>query len=325
MSTRVITDVSLARETLLTGNLCAIPTETVYGLAADADNPQAVARVFEMKGRPQDHPLIVHISDFESVSHWITSLPEWAIVLATACWPGPLTLVGYRTKSARDDITGGQDTVAVRIPHHNLTLQLLADLKSHGCHGLVAPSANLFGHVSPTTAHHVVTDLGNRLSPSDAILDGGPCSIGIESTIVLATGDQPVILRPGAITQSDIERITGVTVIEVDTVPRISGSLASHYAPAAHVRLVAEGELHAMEPGAGLLALDNVPTPAGSCRLASPASVQQFAACLYSSLRAGDDEGLSIIYVVPPHSTQLADAISDRLKRAASDRKENTE
>ena len=322
MTTQIIEDVNQATDTLLAGNLCAIPTETVYGLAADATNLSAIERVFLAKGRPRNHPLIVHVSDFESALHWISALPEWAIVLAHACWPGPLTLVGIRQSHVSDAITGGQDTVAVRVPSHDLTLAVLKKLKDQGVHGVVAPSANLFGHVSPTTAQHVYQDLAERLNDGDAILDGGPCSVGIESTIVLATQDQPVILRPGAVTQSDIERITGVTVGDTDEKPSVSGSLASHYAPQARVILTSEQALPEGTSNAGLLALREVSTPPNFYRLDAPANIQEFAACLYSALRKGDELGLVEIYVVAPPDTALTVAINDRLTRAAYREKE---
>lgn len=322
MNAHIITDVNRAIDILLAGNLCAIPTETVYGLAAVADNENAIQRVFTTKGRPNNHPLIVHVADFANVSHWISSLPEWATVLAHACWPGPLTLVGKRESSVSDAITGGQDTVAVRIPQHDLTLQILEGLKRHGVHGVVAPSANLFGHVSPTTAQHVAADLASRLHEGDGILDGGSCPVGIESTIVLATGDQPVILRPGAVTPDDIERITGVTIGDSSVRPQVSGSLASHYAPEATVTLTSAQELDPTVEHAGLLALSDIPTPPTYQRLGEPTTVQEFAACLYSALRKGDDLGLSHIFVVAPEGTALSEAILDRLARAAYPEKE---
>jgi len=314
---------------LVAGQLCAIPTETVYGLAANASNARAVARVFEAKGRPSDHPLIVHVADISCVGEWIKELPEWAVVLVNAVWPGPLTVVGPRTASATDDITGGQDTVAVRVPAHPLALEVLKKLREHGVLGLVAPSANAFGQVSATTAEHVVEELGDYLNEhGDAILDGGPCAVGVESTIVLATSDQPIILRPGAITREDIERITGVQVAQgTAETPRVSGALASHYAPAAQVLLIDTQELATLptidQPrSAGLIALSHIPTPAGMTRLCAASSASEFAAQLYSTMRQADHQNLSVIYVVAPAGTGIEQAILDRLTRAATPAKE---
>ena len=324
-SVDVLHDVDAGVALLAAGHLCAIPTETVYGLAANASDSDAVARVFEAKGRPHDHPLIVHVADAAAVYEWIHELPEWAVVLINAVWPGPLTVVGRRTPLATDDITGGQDTVAVRVPQHPLTLELLNRLQAQGIRGLVAPSANSFGHVSPTAAEHVAHELGTYLSEhGDAILDGGPCQVGVESTIVLATGDQPVILRPGAITQYDIEHITGVHVAEsLGKTPRVSGALASHYAPAARVVLVESDQLGDLISGhaanrVGLIALANVVTPIGCVRLAMPETPQDFAAKLYSAMRAADEQGLEVIFVIAPVGTGIERAIADRLARAAA-------
>lgn len=314
----ITNDISQAVTELADGKLCAIPTETVYGLAANALDESAVARVFEAKERPADHPLIVHIASAAYASEWITELPQWAIDLTNAVWPGPLTIVGPRTTLASNSVTGNQDTVAVRVPSHPIAQELLHQLKSNGVKGLVAPSANRFGHVSPTSAAHVAADLGEYLDANrDLILDGGDCQVGVESTIVLATGSQPVILRPGAVTAADIKRITGVDVSEETTnVPRVSGALDSHYSPTAQVVLVTGSETE-FESNAGFLALADIPTPAGLTRLRSPATIEDYAHELYSALRAGDDQHLATIYVVPPTGDGLAQAINDRLNRAA--------
>ena len=314
----VTTDVKLAVAALASGHLCAIPTETVYGLAANALDQSAVARVFQAKSRPIDHPLIVHVASLEQVSKWITHLPDWAQTLAAQLWPGPLTLVGYRTKLATDAITGGQETVAVRIPSHPIAQQVLSELAAVGVLGLVAPSANRFGHVSPTSANHVAIDLGEYLAANgDLILDGGVCEVGLESTIVLATNEQPVILRLGAITAQDIQQITGVAVSQTDrNLPRVSGALDSHYAPSAKVILLTETS-QVFAENSGFLALSQIATPDGLHRLAAPNSVTDFAHDLYTALRAGDDLNLETIYVVPPLGAGLAQAITDRLERAA--------
>jgi L-threonylcarbamoyladenylate synthase len=315
----ITNDIAQAVTALASGKLCAIPTETVYGLAANALDETAVARVFAAKERPADHPLIVHVASASDVSEWITELPQWAIDLTNAVWPGPLTIVGPRTSLASNSVTGNQDTVAVRVPSHPIAQELLQQLKTNGVKGVVAPSANRFGHVSPTSAAHVSADLGEYLDAhGDLILDGGDCQVGVESTIVLATGSQPVILRPGAVTAADIKRITGVEVSDETTnVPRVSGALDSHYSPTAQVILIADTFDIELESNAGFLALAQTPTPTGLVRLASPATIEDFAHELYSSLRAGDDLNLKTIYVVPPSGDGLAQAINDRLNRAA--------
>jgi L-threonylcarbamoyladenylate synthase len=314
----ITNDIAQAVTNIVSGKLCAIPTETVYGLAANALDESAVARVFAAKERPADHPLIVHVATAADATDWITELPQWAVELTEAVWPGPLTIVGPRTELASDSVTGGQDTVAVRVPSHPIAHELLTQLKAQGIKGLVAPSANRFGHVSPTSAAHVLADLGEYLSANgDLVLDGGDCQVGLESTIVLATGSQPVILRPGAITAADIERITGVEVSDETTnAPRVSGALDSHYSPTAQVVLITGSETE-FDNNAGFLALAKTQTPAGLIRLATPATIEDFAHELYSSLRAGDDLKLKTIYVVPPSGDGLAQAINDRLNRAA--------
>ena len=315
----ITNDIAQAVTALASGKLCAIPTETVYGLAANALDESAVTRVFAAKERPDDHPLIVHVATASDVSEWITELPKWAVDLTNAVWPGPLTIVGPRTALASNSVTGDQDTVAVRVPSHPIAQELLQQLKAQGVKGVVAPSANRFGHVSPTSAAHVSADLGEYLNVlGDLILDGGDCQVGVESTIVLATGSQPVILRPGAVTAADIKRITGVEVSEETTnAPRVSGALDSHYSPTAQVILITDASNIELESNAGFLALAQTPTPTGLIRLASPATIEDFAHELYSSLRAGDDLKLKTIYVVPPSGDGLAQAINDRLNRAA--------
>jgi L-threonylcarbamoyladenylate synthase len=315
----ITNDIAQAVAALASGKLCAIPTETVYGLAANALDESAVARVFAAKERPADHPLIVHVATASDVGEWITELPQWAVDLTNAVWPGPLTIVGPRTALASNAVTGNQDTVAVRVPSHPLAQVLLQQLKTQGVKGVVAPSANRFGHVSPTSAAHVSADLGEYLDAhGDLILDGGDCQVGVESTIVLATGSQPVILRPGAVTAADIKRITGFEVSEETTnAPRVSGALDSHYSPTAQVILITAVSQSTFESKAGFLALAQTPTPTGLVRLASPETIEDFAHELYGSLRAGDDLKLKTIYVVPPSGDGLAQAINDRLQRAA--------
>ena len=319
MTSPITTDVSVAAKALITGHLCAIPTETVYGLAADADNQQAVARVFEAKNRPTDHPLIVHVKDLASAKDWITDLPDWALQLANEFWPGPLTLVGNKSNRVSPLVTGGQNTVAVRVPAHPLTQELLTQLANQGVTGLVAPSANRFGHVSPTTAKHVEADLGPYLlTKNDVILDGGKCEVGLESTIVLATGDRPVILRPGAITHSDIERVTGLAVSQsAVNKPRVSGSLDSHYAPKAEVKIVSNSQIPD-EKDAGFIGPSGINVPENLTVLLSAIDNQDYASNLYQALRKADELGLTKIYAVLPEDNGLATAIIDRLTRAAN-------
>jgi L-threonylcarbamoyladenylate synthase len=315
----VTSDIAAAVQLLANGHLCALPTETVYGLAADASSSTAVARIFEAKNRPQDHPLIVHVADYETALLWFDALPVWAQELARSCWPGPLTLVGNRTQLATDQITGGQHTVAVRIPAHPMARALLVELKQAGVPGLVAPSANRFGHVSPTTAEHVAADLGAYLAQhGDGILDGGPSEIGIESTIVLATGSSPRILRPGAIGTELIESITGISVdAGSEGAPRVSGALASHYSPDAQVIVIAGQGHEDFQANSGLIALIDIPTPAGVTRLASPADSNDFASQLYEAMRQGDQLNLHQIYVALPTRSGIGVAIADRVAKAA--------
>lgn len=312
-------EIAQAVTALAAGKLCAIPTETVYGLAANALDESAVARVFEAKDRPADHPLIVHVATAGDANEWITELPKWAIELTNEVWPGPLTIVGPRTELASNSVTGNQDTVAVRVPSHPIAHELLSQLKTLGVKGLVAPSANRFGHVSPTSAAHVFNDLGGYLNAhGDLILDGGDCKVGVESTIVLATESVPVVLRPGAITAADIKRITGLEVLaHSENAPRVSGAIDSHYAPIAQVILITDVSKIEPEGNGGFLALAQTPTPTGLVRLGSPESIEDFAHELYGALRAGDDLKLKTIYVVPPKGDGLAQAINDRLNRAA--------
>jgi L-threonylcarbamoyladenylate synthase len=307
----IIKDAALA---LKQGHLVAFPTETVYGLGADATNEEAVARIYEVKGRPTDHPLIVHISSMELLDKWAREIPEYAIKLVRAFWPGPMTLVLKRTDLAKDFITGSQDTVAIRVPSHTLAHQLLKDFESLGGCGIAAPSANRFGKVSPTNSEAVEEELGSFLLKRDQILDGGQSQIGIESTIIDCTGEFPVILRPGAITLEMVEKLLGIDLVEFDSLPlgvRVSGSFKTHYAPNAHV--VLNGEISA---GDGFIALDDIPTPEKTIRLASPKNEIEFAHQLYEALRLADNLELKVISIIPPTGSNLAVAIRDRLEKA---------
>jgi len=300
---------------LKSGRLVAFPTETVYGLGADARNSDAVARIYKVKGRPADHPLIVHLADMQDISDWAIEIPDYAIDLARSFWPGPMTLILHRSELAEDFITGGQSTVGLRVPDHTLALAFLNEFKKIGGKGVAAPSANRFGHVSPTTAEAVSEELHAFLDPDDLILNGGPSLVGVESTIIDCTADAPRILRPGAITVEMVEAITGLKVVNRDDVIRVSGSLEHHYAPSAQV--VLDGY---PRPGDGLIALDSTPTPEGVIRLASPMNNEDFARQLYGALREADAQEIDQVIVIQPDGEDIAIAIRDRLKRAAAGR-----
>jgi L-threonylcarbamoyladenylate synthase len=292
----------------------AFPTETVYGLGADASNAAAVARIYSVKGRPADHPLIVHVASMDGLGDWAADVPGYAISLARDFWPGPMTLVVRRSALAGDFVTGGQDTVGVRVPNHPVALGLLEAFARAGGKGVAAPSANRFGNVSPTTALAVSDELGDYLADSDQILDGGACTVGVESTIIDCTGDVPMILRPGAITTQMIQECTGLEVIGVveETAIRVSGSLDSHYAPVATVVLD-----QSPVAGQGFIAMADVVAAVGVVRLAAPKTHDEFARILYSALRAADEQGLATVVVQQPAGDGIAIAIRDRLKRAA--------
>ncbi len=300
---------------LIHGHLVAFPTETVYGLGADATNPAAVARIYKTKGRPADHPLIVHLADMQDISEWATKIPDYAIALARAFWPGPMTLILPRTGLAADFITGGQETVGVRVPDHAVALALLSAFKKAGGKGLAAPSANRFGQVSPTTASAVREELGDFLSENDLILDGGPSLVGVESTIIDCTTDAPRILRPGAITIEMIEEVTGLIMEDRDDVIRVSGSLENHYAPSALILL--DGH---PRPGDGYIALKSYPTPEGAIRLSAPVDNEDFARQLYGALREADAQEIDSVVIIQPEGQDIAVAIRDRLRRASNGR-----
>jgi L-threonylcarbamoyladenylate synthase len=320
-----------AAANLLAGGLVAFPTETVYGLGADACNADAVARIYSVKGRPADHPLIVHVASMDALGDWASDVPGYAISLARDFWPGPMTLVVRRAGLAGDFVTGGQDTVGVRVPNHPVALGLLEAFAKAGGKGIAAPSANRFGNVSPTTAQAVADELGDYLAEGDQILDGGACDVGVESTIIDCTGDVPRILRPGAITVQMIEESTGISLgsrfvladediagilvdgkaVDGNTI-RVSGSLEAHYAPEATVVLD-----QSPVAGQGFIAMADVAAGAGVVRLAAPKTHDEFARVLYSALRAADEQGLESVVVQQPVGDGIAVAIRDRLKRAA--------
>ena len=300
---------------LKAGDLVAFPTETVYGLGADASNSEAVARIYSVKGRPNDHPLIVHIASMERMGDWASDVPEYAIALARSFWPGPMTLILKRSELAGDFITGGQDSIGVRVPDHVVALALLEAFERAGGKGVAAPSANRFGHVSPTTAPAVIEELGDYFSKDDLVLDGGACDVGVESTIIDCTAAAPSVLRPGAISVEMIEECTGLKTTQSDKEIRVSGSLENHYAPIAKV-LLREIPI----AGQGLIALAAFETPEGVVRLASPRDDEEFARVLYSALRDADARGLSEVVVLQPIGVGIAVAIRDRLARAANGR-----
>jgi len=305
-----------AAAVLINGDLVAFPTETVYGLGADACNEMAVARIYSVKGRPADHPLIVHVASMDALGDWAADVPAYAIALARDYWPGPMTLVVTRSALAADFITGGQDTVGIRVPNHPVALGLLEAFAKAGGKGVAAPSANRFGNVSPTSAQAVSDELSDYLGMSDVILDGGACAVGVESTIIDCTGDVPKILRPGAITEEMIEHSTGLDVLDTDGVAiRVSGSLESHYSPIAKV-VLDQSPL----AGQGFIAMADVASTDGVIRLAAPTTHDEFAMVLYSALRAADEQGLNTVVVAQPEGNGIAIAIRDRLMRAAHTR-----
>jgi L-threonylcarbamoyladenylate synthase len=302
---------------LIKGDLVAFPTETVYGIGADATNKEAVGRIYEVKGRPAGHPVIIHISSISNLDKWTRDIPEYAVNLARAFWPGPMTLILPRTDLAKDFITGGQDNVGIRVPSHTIALALLKEFESLGGLGVAAPSANRFGAVSPTTATAVEMELAEFLSENDQILDGGSCLVGVESTIIDCTQSKPSVLRPGAVTREMIEDTLGITIdlsssnsksIQI----KAAGLLESHYAPNAKVFLTGSPTL-----GDGFIALDSFTTPTGAIRVAAPKTNEEYAQVLYEAFRLADCKGLKNIFVIPPVGHGIAIAINDRLVRAA--------
>jgi L-threonylcarbamoyladenylate synthase len=303
----VTTDLDRAVAAIRAGALVAIPTETVYGLAADATNPEAVARIFVVKGRPADHPLIVHLAAVGELDDWARKVPDTARLLADAAWPGPLTIIVPRAPGVLDAVTGGLDTVGLRVPAHPMALALIMQ----SGRGLAAPSANRFGAVSPTTAEHVLHDIGDRLDPRrDVILDGGPCPIGVESTIVDCASSPPQILRAGGVAVEDVRRLLAGDVADASGPSRASGMLASHYAPRCAVRLVDSSD-------------DALALRAGTVRseiLDLTDDLVVYARELYARLRDADDRGVGTLIAVLPPADGLGHAIRDRLTKAAAPR-----
>lgn len=322
-----ISDIEKAAGVLRAGGLVAFPTETVYGLGANAEDPAAVARIFQVKGRPPSHPLIVHVGGAEQLGDWVEDVPATARLLAERFWPGPLTLVLRRGRRVPLEATGGLETVAVRVPDHPVALALLSAFGG----GVTAPSANRFGSVSPTTADHVRVELGDAV---DFVLDGGPCEVGVESTIVDVTGDVPSVLRPGGVTREDLEAVLGYPLaVPATSRVRVPGQHPSHYAPRARVvlvepeKVVAEAEL-AQELGhqVGVFlpaSFDGAPVKAHAV-VAVPASMAGYARGLYGFLRELDQQGCDLIVASLPVEEGLGLAIANRLRRAAGPRPSST-
>ncbi|HVE85817.1 MAG TPA: L-threonylcarbamoyladenylate synthase [Myxococcales bacterium] len=314
--------VDQAVKVLQQGGLVVIPTETVYGLAADASNELAVRRLFAVKGRPSSHPLIVHVPSAEAAHDWAEVVPLRAATLMQAFWPGPLTLVLRRSHRALDVVTAGQDSVALRVPAHPLALRILREFGG----GLAAPSANRYGQVSPTTADHARADLGDAV---DLVVDGGPCSVGIESTIVDARTEALAILRPGGVPKEALEAAVG-DVIPVRDQPavRVPGTPASHYAPRAGVVVVEKEQLKARAEDASHSAGGRVAVvspsaddaPRGTLHLSIAADPAGFARELYAVLRAADEGGAALIVIAPPEPGGLGLAVRDRLRKASAPR-----
>lgn len=305
-----------AAEQLKAGYLVAFPTETVYGLGADALNEQAIKRIYDVKGRPSNHPLIVHTSSINALENWAHNVPDYAIELARMFWPGPLTLILMRTNLAKDFITGSQDSVGIRVPNHPVALELVKRFELLGGEGIAAPSANRFGHVSPTSARDVMQEIGENLIKGDLLLDGGESHVGIESTIIDCRSTAPVILRPGAITSKMICSVTNMDleILELPNV-RVSGALERHYAPAAKV-ILNQTPLS----GQAFMALSSSKTPEGVHRISSPQNVDEFARNLYSAMRMTDELGFTELVVHLPEGSGIETALLDRLGKASNGR-----
>ncbi|MET9271974.1 L-threonylcarbamoyladenylate synthase [Kribbella sp. NPDC003557] len=316
-------EIEKAAAVLRAGGLVAVPTETVYGLGANAEDPAALARIFQAKGRPPSHPLIVHLGSADQLGDWVAEVPETARRLAEHFWPGPLTLVLRRGPRVPLEVTGGLETVALRVPAHPVALALLAAFGG----GIAAPSANRFGSVSPTTADHVRAELGDAV---DFVLDGGPCQVGLESTIVDVSGDTPTVLRPGGVTREDLEAVLGVRLaVPATSHIRVPGQHPSHYAPNAKVVLVEPGDVVAEAESAQerghRVGVFLPPSLAGAAVkahavVAVPESAEVYARELYGFLRELDQRGCDLIIASLPQEKDLGLAIANRLRRAAGPR-----
>jgi L-threonylcarbamoyladenylate synthase len=311
-----------AAAALRRGALVAFPTETVYGLGADARNPEAVRRIFAAKGRPSDHPVIVHLAKAGDLAAWARHVPAGAEALAMAFWPGPLTLILPRAEGVSDTVTGSQDSVGLRVPAHPVARELLARFAAMGGEGVAAPSANRFGRISATTAAHVAEEFADEV---ELILDGGPCDHGIESTIVGFTTEQGVLLRPGAVALQDLTRVLGYSPHPpTGRAPRASGTLASHYAPHTPSQLLSSGDLMAAVRTLGdrsktiAILAHSLPRPAGFAGvwLKAPAGAAGYAHALYANLRQLDLSGAEKIWIETPPAGDAWAAVTDRVRRA---------
>lgn len=303
----------LAAAALRAGELVCFPTETVYGVGGNASDPEAVAKVFRAKGRPADHPLIVHLPSLELIERWADDVSDEAQQLARQFWPGPLTLVLHKAQGVPYEVTGGQDTVALRVPGHPLALELLREFGG----GLAAPSANRFSRISTTRAEHAEDELGDRVA---MVLDGGPTEIGLESTILDLSGSRPRILRPGAISRGQLTRVLGRDLGDQQggEAPRVPGRLPLHYAPGNPVRLVRVDELEGEtgnDPAPSVLAISEPPDRYGGHWLTLPADPEEFGRRLYAALRELDALDRPILIEAPPR-TDAWEAVNDRLDRA---------
>ena len=319
---------------LQAGRLLALPTETVYGLAADADAPEAVARIYAAKGRPADHPLIVHVGGSQpahwqpALAHYTRACPDFALRLMAACWPGPLTLILPRRPGVASAAAGGQGSIGLRCPAHPVAQAVLQAALQVGIRGLAAPSANRFGRLSPTRAEHVAAEFAGLLSDDELlILDAGPCQVGIESTIIDCSRSQPVLLRPGVLPLSTLEAAAGQPLAARDAAaPRASGTLSAHYAPRARLRLLPAPELQTaldlLGPDARHLAIySRSPLRCASAHVLQERMPQQASACaheLFAVLRALDRPGTRLIWVETPPDDPAWDGVRDRLQRAAA-------
>ena len=305
-----------AAEKLKSGHLVAFPTETVYGLGADATNEEAVRRIYKVKGRPNNHPLIVHVSSMNALEIWALDIPDYAIELARVFWPGPMTLILKRSDVAKDFITGSQNSVGIRVPSDTVALELLSQFESLGGLGIAAPSANRFGQVSPTSAHDVQIELGEYLSGNDLILEGGKSEVGIESTIIDCRNMTPAILRPGTVTKSMINSVVQVEyAISTESQFRVSGNLEKHYAPKAKVIIN-----QTPKSGQAFIALSSFQTPNGVYRISTPLNVVEFARDLYAGMRKADELGFSELIIEVPEGPGIEIAIIDRLRKASNGR-----
>ena len=306
-------EIKKAAKALKDGHLVAFPTETVYGLGADATNEKAISRIYSVKGRPTDHPLIVHISSINQLDKWAIDIPDYAVKLAKEFWPGPMTLVLKRSELAKDYITGGQENVGLRVPNQPAALSLLSEFELLGGLGIAAPSANRFGAVSPTSSHAVIDELGKYLQATDLIINSGFCLVGIESTIINCLGDSPSIIRPGAITFEMISKVIENKNLNYNPklVVKASGNLDKHYSPKAKIFIN-----NNPKKGEGLIALSNIKTPEGVKRLLAPTNHEEFAEGIYEAFRQGDKLNLAVINIYTPENAGLGVAINDRINKA---------